>query len=130
VLILDEPTAVLTPQEVKDLFVTLRRMVAEGHLLIFISHKLHEVLTISDRVTVLRAGRVVFSGPLDDRWILPRLEQLARILLSVGSGGCAQQKSKQRHGNAMLTGTHDAKVLPNVAETPDRFQNASASSPW
>src|SRR3989337_2794655 len=61
VLILDEPTAVLTPQEVQELFVTLRRMVAEGHLLIFISHKLHEVLTISDRVTVLRGGRVVQS---------------------------------------------------------------------
>jgi simple sugar transport system ATP-binding protein len=61
VLILDEPTAVLTPQEVQELFVTLRRMAAEGHLLIFISHKLHEVLTISDRVTVLRGGRVVRS---------------------------------------------------------------------
>jgi len=61
VLILDEPTAVLTPQEVDELFVTLRRMAAEGHLLIFISHKLHEVLSISDRVTVLRDGRVVRS---------------------------------------------------------------------
>jgi simple sugar transport system ATP-binding protein len=61
VLILDEPTAVLTPQEVQELFVTLRRMAAEGHILIFISHKLHEVLTISDQVTVLRAGRVVHS---------------------------------------------------------------------
>lgn len=58
-LILDEPTAVLTPQEVDDLFVTLRRMAQEGHALIFISHKLHEVLAISDRVTVLRNGRVV-----------------------------------------------------------------------
>ncbi|HET7088527.1 MAG TPA: ABC transporter ATP-binding protein [Anaerolineae bacterium] len=58
-IILDEPTAVLTPQEVDDLFVTLRRMAAEGHALIFISHKLHEVMSISDRVTVLRDGRVV-----------------------------------------------------------------------
>jgi general nucleoside transport system ATP-binding protein len=58
-LILDEPTAVLTPQEVNDFFVTLRRMAAEGHLLIFISHKLHEVLAISDRVSVLRTGRMV-----------------------------------------------------------------------
>ena len=55
-LILDEPTAVLTPNEVDELFLTLRRMAAEGHTLIFISHKLHEVLSISDRVTVLRTA--------------------------------------------------------------------------
>lgn len=60
-LILDEPTAVLTPQEVDELFVTLKQMVADGHALIFISHKLHEVLAISERVTVLRDGRVVGS---------------------------------------------------------------------
>jgi general nucleoside transport system ATP-binding protein len=58
-LILDEPTAVLTPQEVEELFITLRQMKQEGHGLIFISHKLHEVLNISDRVTVLRDGHVV-----------------------------------------------------------------------
>lgn len=58
-IILDEPTAVLTPQEVNDLFATLKRMVAEGHALIFISHKLNEVSAISDRVTVLRDGRVI-----------------------------------------------------------------------
>ena len=58
-IILDEPTAVLTPQEVNDLFVTLKRMVQEGHGLVFISHKLHEVTAISDRVTVLRDGQVI-----------------------------------------------------------------------
>ncbi len=58
-IILDEPTAVLTPQEVKDLFATLQRMVGEGHALVFISHKLHEVMDISSRVTVLRDGRVI-----------------------------------------------------------------------
>ena len=58
-LILDEPTAVLTPLEVDDLFVTLNQMAKDGHAMIFISHKLHEVLSISDRITVLRDGRVV-----------------------------------------------------------------------
>lgn len=58
-IILDEPTAVLTPQEVYDLFATLRRMVGEGHSLVFISHKLHEVMDISDRVTVLRDGKMI-----------------------------------------------------------------------
>lgn len=62
-IILDEPTAVLTPQEVDDLFATLKRMAAEGHALIFISHKLREVTAISDRVTVLRDGRVVGARP-------------------------------------------------------------------
>lgn len=65
-LVLDEPTAVLTPQEVDDLFVTLRQMAHDGHALIFISHKLHEVLAISQRVTVLRDGRVVGAGPTAD----------------------------------------------------------------
>ncbi len=63
ILILDEPTAVLTPQEVDDLFVTLRHMTEDGHGLVFISHKLREVLAISDRITVLRAGRNAGSVP-------------------------------------------------------------------
>jgi general nucleoside transport system ATP-binding protein len=65
-IILDEPTAVLTPQEVDDLFATLRRMVTEGHSLVFISHKLNEVMAISDRVTVLRNGRVVGTSATRD----------------------------------------------------------------
>jgi ABC-type uncharacterized transport system ATPase subunit len=60
-LILDEPTAVLTPQEVDEFFVTLRQMTKDGHAIIFISHKLHEVIDITDRVTVLRDGKRVDS---------------------------------------------------------------------
>jgi simple sugar transport system ATP-binding protein len=60
-LILDEPTAVLTPQEVDEFFVTIRQMVQDGHAIIFISHKLHEVIDISQRVTVLRDGKRVDS---------------------------------------------------------------------
>lgn len=59
VLILDEPTAVLTPGETEALFSTLRALVEQGLSIIFISHKLHEVLAISDRILVLRAGRLV-----------------------------------------------------------------------
>ena len=62
VLIMDEPTAVLTPQEVDDLFVTLRGMVSSGHSIVFISHKLDEVLAIANRITVLRGGRVTAAG--------------------------------------------------------------------
>ncbi len=59
ILILDEPTAVLTPQEVDQLFEILKSMVAKGLSIVFISHKLHEILRISDRVAVLRRGRLV-----------------------------------------------------------------------
>ena len=58
-LVLDEPTAVLTPPEVTDLFTTLRSLTNEGRGLIFISHKLAEVMEISDEITVLRDGRVI-----------------------------------------------------------------------
>ncbi len=59
ILVLDEPTAVLTPQETKEIFAVLRRLAAEGHSIIFISHKLYEVLEIADRITVIRRGKVV-----------------------------------------------------------------------
>jgi simple sugar transport system ATP-binding protein len=59
ILVLDEPTAVLTPQETKEIFAVLRRLASEGHSIIFISHKLYEVLEIADRITVIRRGRVV-----------------------------------------------------------------------
>jgi general nucleoside transport system ATP-binding protein len=65
-LILDEPTAVLTPQEVDELFVIMHQMVKDGHALIFISHKLHEVVEISDRVTVLRDGRKIGTRPTSE----------------------------------------------------------------
>ncbi len=59
ILILDEPTAVLTPQEADDLFQVLRNLKAQGKSIIFITHKLREVLAIADRITVLRGGRVI-----------------------------------------------------------------------
>jgi len=62
VLIMDEPTAVLAPSEIDELFKTLRSMTAQGKSIVFISHKLHEVMEISDRVTVLQRGRVTSAG--------------------------------------------------------------------
>ena len=61
ILILDEPTSVLTPQETRELFRALRRMAAEGKGIIFITHKLNEVVEVSDRVTVMRKGKVVIT---------------------------------------------------------------------
>lgn len=76
ILILDEPTAVLVPGEVEALFATLRSLVAEGLAVVFISHKLAEVRAISDRVSVLRRGRLVGSvdGRTDER-------ELARMMV-------------------------------------------------
>ncbi len=65
ILILDEPTAVLTPQETEKLFQVLRNMRAQGHAIIIITHKLNEVLSLSDRVAVLRKGRYI--GTVDTK---------------------------------------------------------------
>ncbi|MBE9524941.1 MAG: ABC transporter ATP-binding protein [Chloroflexi bacterium] len=62
ILIMDEPTAVLAPQEIEDLMKTMRSMVTQGKSIIFISHKLHEVTEVADRVTVLRKGVVTAEG--------------------------------------------------------------------
>ena len=62
ILILDEPTAVLSPQEVEGFFTILRKLQADGRAIIFISHKMKEVLSISDRITVLRRGKKVYLG--------------------------------------------------------------------
>jgi simple sugar transport system ATP-binding protein len=62
ILVMDEPTAVLAPKEIDELFVTLRSMVATGKSIVFISHKLHEITSISNRVTVLRKGKVTSQG--------------------------------------------------------------------
>ena len=59
ILVLDEPTAVLTPQETEEIFVLLRRLAADGRSIIFISHKLYEVLEVADRITVIRRGKVI-----------------------------------------------------------------------
>src|SRR5947207_1885000 len=66
ILIMDEPTAVLTPQEAEALFATLRAMAAEGRTVIFISHKLHEVKAVADRVTVLRGGKAIATTTMAD----------------------------------------------------------------
>jgi len=75
ILILDEPTSMLTPGEIDELMEILRRMAAEGHTIIFITHKLEEVTQISHRVTVLRRGEVVATLPTaqTDERVLARL---------------------------------------------------------
>nr|WP_243700628.1 MULTISPECIES: ABC transporter ATP-binding protein [Caldanaerobacter] len=77
ILVFDEPTATLAPQEVKELFVNLRKLKEEGKTIIFISHKLDEVLEIADRVTVLRRGKVIGTVFANET----TKEELARMMV-------------------------------------------------
>lgn len=77
VLILDEPTAVLTPQEAEELFAQVRRMAAEGKAIVLISHKLRDVLGVSDRVTVMRDGRTLQTMATADA----SAAELARLMV-------------------------------------------------
>jgi len=92
ILVLDEPTAVLTPQEAKELFEILRSLTEQGKSIIFISHKLNEVLEIADRITVLRRGKKIETLPAEGA----TEEQLARlmvgreVLLRVEKGAASQ----------------------------------------
>jgi simple sugar transport system ATP-binding protein len=98
VLILDEPTAVLTPQEVDELLVIMRSLADDGHSLIFISHKLQEVMTICDRVAVLRDGRRVDVVMIQDtsRAELARMMVGREVLLRV-------EKQKAKPGEPQLS---------------------------
>ena len=96
-IVLDEPTAVLTPQEAGELFRTMRRLKEEGKTIIFITHKLSEVMELSDRVTVMRQGRVV--GVMDTAQVTP--DRLAELM--VGRPIMWQvEKSPFRPGPAVL----------------------------
>jgi general nucleoside transport system ATP-binding protein len=77
ILVLDEPTAVLTPQEAQDLFEVVRQLTARGKSIVFISHKLNEVLEVADRITVLRRGKLIETLPAQGA----TEESLARLMV-------------------------------------------------
>jgi simple sugar transport system ATP-binding protein len=77
ILVLDEPTAVLTPQEAQELFEVIRQLTARGKSIIFITHKLNEVLDVADRITVLRRGKLVETLPAEGA----TEESLARLMV-------------------------------------------------
>lgn len=114
VLILDEPTAVLVPQDVDALFESLRRLTAQGLGVLFISHKLHEVTTISSRVSVLRRGRVVDTVPTQGA--SPR--QLAELMVGRPTMGV-------RRTDAPVLADADLAV---AAVAPDGGPEAPASA--
>jgi len=76
ILIMDEPTAVLTPQEIKKLFQIIRNMKEQGHAVVIITHKLNEVMEISDRITILRGGRSIDTVKIEDASIPSLIEKM------------------------------------------------------
>lgn len=100
VLILDEPTSVLTPQEAENLFEALRTFKRDGKAVVFITHKLSEVMAISDRVCVLSAGRLIGNVATAQT----NADQLARMMVprSADSSSHVNGKRRSKPGRAML----------------------------
>ncbi|MCU1637433.1 MAG: transporter (ATP-binding protein) [Microbacteriaceae bacterium] len=113
-LILDEPTAVLVPQDVELLFASIRRLTADGMGVIFISHKLHEVVEIADRVSILRRGRIVASVPA--RGLQPR--QIAAMM--VGADAASPGDDTQAAALATAIGLDAHVPAPPAAVSTGR----------
>ncbi|MBT3668904.1 MAG: ABC transporter ATP-binding protein [Chloroflexi bacterium] len=107
-LILDEPTAVLTPQEVDEFFLTMRKMMDDGHALIFISHKLHEVLDISHRISVLRDGHMIGTIPVEGA----TKEKLAEMMVGREIGLKKERVSNEKSEKKL--------ILKNISAQSDR----------
>ncbi|RKH49800.1 ABC transporter ATP-binding protein [Corallococcus sp. AB050B] len=110
VLILDEPTAVLTPQESDELSQVMRGLVAQGRTVVLISHKLKEVLGVADRVAVMRRGRTVAVVRASETTV----SALASLMVGEGSRGAAMTGVP-----AVAAGTQDAATGPVVLEAKD-----------
>ena len=117
ILILDEPTAVLTPQETKKLFAVLRNMSAQGKSIIIITHKLNEVLEISDRVSVLRkgeyAGSVITKNTNEKQ--LTELMVGRKIELNIDRPEVKNLHDRLFVNNLTYTNRENVKVLDNVS---------------
>jgi ABC-type uncharacterized transport system ATPase subunit len=141
VLILDEPTAVLAPAQVRELIALLRRLRDEGRTILFISHKLDEVLAVADEITVIRNGRVVDSVPraAATRESLAEMmigEVLARARPRVASAGAAVLEvaglsARDSRGHAALSGfdlTVKAGEIVGIAGVAGNGQDEIAAS--
>ena len=92
ILILDEPTAVLAPQETAQLFAVLRQLRAQGTTLLLITHKLKEVLALADHVTVMRQGAVVLDGPVAGSSLDGLAEAMVGRRVNIGRDGTAPRE--------------------------------------
>ncbi|HYI24870.1 MAG TPA: ABC transporter ATP-binding protein [Thermomicrobiales bacterium] len=113
ILILDEPTALLTPQEVEDLYVILRRLKADGTTIIFITHKLREVKTVSDRVTVIRRGKTIGTRVTSETTPQELAELMVgrAVLLRVDRPPATPGDTILEGRDLVCQGTHGSKTL-------------------
>ncbi len=98
VLIFDEPTAVLTPQEIDELMISMKELVKEGKSILFISHKLNEIMAVADRVTVLRKGKCIGTLNIKDT----NAQELSKLMVG-RDVQLVTQKSPAKIGNDVLT---------------------------
>ena len=119
ILILDEPTAVLTPQETQKLFAVLRRMRDDGKCIIIITHKLHEVLSLSDRVSVLRKGEYVgtVNTAQTDESELTEMMVGKKVALNIDRTDPKDVQDRLEVKNISCINRQGATVLDNVSFT-------------
>ncbi len=119
ILILDEPTAVLTPQETQKLFAVLRRMRDDGKAIIIITHKLHEVLALSDRVSVLRRGEYVGTLKTADTNEMELTEMMVgrKVSLNISRAEPVDPKDRLVVNNLCVTNRDGVKLLDDVTFT-------------
>ncbi len=119
ILILDEPTAVLTPQETKKLFNILRRMKRDGKSIIIIMHKLHEVLDISDRVTTLRKGEYIGTIDTNDATEQSLTEMMVgeKVILNIKRTEPVHPQERLIVKNLSVKGAENKLVLDDVSFT-------------
>ncbi len=102
VLILDEPTAVLTPQETVQLFEVLRRLREQGTTILIITHKLKEVMALCDDVTVMRGGQVVLDTPVGDTSVEALAQAMVGRSVQMGRSDAAEPTAAARSGEVLL----------------------------
>ena len=119
ILILDEPTAVLTPQETKKLFDVLRKMRDDGKSIIIITHKLNEVMALSDRVAILRKGKYIATVKTDevDEHQLTSMMVGQNITLEIGRTEPKDPVDRLRVKNLGMTNGEGVRVLDNISFT-------------
>ncbi len=116
-LILDEPTSVLTPGEIKDLFRIINQMKEEGHMVILISHKLDEIMEICDRVTVIQKGRVIGSQKTDetDKRSLARMMVGREVLFNVKKEGMKPGETVLKVDHLEVMGDKGFPVVKDIS---------------
>ena len=117
ILILDEPTAVLTPQETEKLFNVMREMKRDGKTVIIITHKLHEVLAVSDRVAILRKGEYIGTVETKDATELSLTEMMVgkKVSLDIERPVVGEKHKRISVENLTVIGPEDVPVLKNVS---------------